>query len=201
MAIPKVYRKTGERVIASYNSENLIENTASLIFYGAVDESGNYILTGNQIYSNVIETSGTPGVNKTFTGPVFNIPKSIKGTAMINFCTRQTSTTDSNINLILSKVSGTNTVELMNVSGANMHSTAGPAALQIFTHCFTGVIPTTHCKAGDYLKLNVFGSAGGGPIYFGHDPMDRDATGLVPSVDEITTKLKAYIPFNIKDNI
>jgi hypothetical protein len=182
--------------IASYDYKDLAEGIGTFIFYGAIDDADVGILTGQQVYSAKVETYdvGTATYNLTFTSTIFNTPNDISGTAYITFCTRCTSEdTTMTSNVVLNLVSGGTTTQLLSLSGSSWDTSVS----QWRTNLFRDVITTTHIKGGDYLTLNVWGECGEGSIGIGHDPMDRDGIALVPSTENVTTKLILFAPFKV----
>ena len=203
-----------EAAIASYDYYDIAEGTGIKKFYGYVtkDSAGlKYYLGIDAVYSSLIETvtaaAEYPGYNiqldLDFDLTPFNLPRIIKGTALINQAMHVFVGTKPSVNAyIIYKVrkwDGTTETEIASIQT----ETITGIAEKIFSIPIT--IPKTHFKKGEILRLSVQiyaaigdpGTGTGGGTVIGHDPKNRDGTYLTPSTDDTITLLEFYCPFSI----
>ena len=196
----------------SYNYTDIIDGTGVAIFYGllGVDSAGtNRILHQTQLFSEVIETlASTTSTNfatmfeQTFSLTAFNISRTVKGTAIFqagilyknpgggeNIVMKYTATLIKN-NAAGDTTIGTNVSDEKLIDGTDRIITALKIALT-----------ETHFGIGETLKLTVKiegkVNSGTGTIVIGHDPQNRDGTNIIPSTDDIISRMEIHVPFRI----
>jgi len=201
MVIPINYRKSAEGSIASYDYFDIAEGTGIIVLYGAQDAAGNYVLSNQTLFSATIETSTTTSLEMNFDLAPFNLPKDIKGTAIVSYGTSiQGNTGGGTLLFTFYKVS--DSVETSMGSCTVSHNK--PFVLGEF---LSATLTETHFKIGDSLRLSVLLTDNSDVgIGFGLDPLNRDGTAsyggfnlnLTPSTTpSVTTQLKFYCPFKI----
>ena len=219
MGIPRVYRKSGEKAIASYNFTDIAEGTGIVIFKLATarDSSATLqkILIESNIYSDSIstETAGSSSGSATKTGntdfdlTIFNLPKIIGGTAFVNIgwgCEGNSNNqggTNAFLIVKIRKWDGSTETDL----GEGKSSTiVGPESAGSFTGITSALkidIPKTHFKKGNNLRVTVEewtllgGGSNPGSVHIGHDPQNRDGDLIKPASADIITKSNVHIPF------
>lgn len=203
-----------ESAVASYNYTDMAEGTGVTMFYLAAT-NGDNILTPNQIYSDVIEYStGAHNLTTDFVKNMdvdydlsaFNSPRTVKGTAYINFTFHQwksgTAVVTSKFTIKVRKWDGTTETEIGNATTAEITDAAGYklTALAI-------PLTQTHFGIGDVLRVTIEGyDKEAAPdstniLIVGQDPMNRDGTYIIPSTDDPVsiTQTKIWIPFKIEN--
>lgn len=207
-----------ENAVASYNYTDMAEGTGITIF-NLVGTTGDNILTSQTVYADRIEeesadTSTTSDYVKIFDVDydlsAFNMPKTIKGTGLLNFSQFGQGSGDETsswyFTIVVKKYDGSTetsigTVNSSTLTATGVHTTSNLELLPIS-------LTQTHFAIGDILRVTVegyikdIGWISGGrntlKIGIGQDPMNRDGTYLTPSTDtgEITIN-KIYIPFKL----
>ena len=203
-----------ESAVASYNYTDMAEGTGVTMFYLAAT-NGDNILTPNQIYSDVIEystgehnltTDFVKNMDVDYDLSAFNSPRTVKGTAYINFTGHQwksgTAVVTSKFTIKVRKWDGVTETEIGNATTAEITDAAGYklTALAI-------PLTQTHFGIGDVLRVTIEGydkedahfSDTTNILIVGQDPMNRDGTYIIPSTDNPVsiTQTKIWIPFKI----
>ena len=214
--LPINFPLPSESAVASYNYYDIAEGTGIKLFYGCgiSDSTGqDYILTENQIYpaQAAKEITGTTTSasyaltsDTDFDLTAFNTPRTIRGTAYINFCFgAATSDGGAGYTKIIAKLrkwdGSTETEIASNTSEELVTTTAFTNRLASFTI----TIPETHFKIGEQLRLTMLqyaytvGGTKTTTTTYGCDPMNMDGT-ITPSTDDTAiTQLKLWIPFKL----
>jgi hypothetical protein len=213
MAIPNKYMMAGEGAIASYSYTDIANgfgyNTLYL-FTSKNNTTTSYGITGQILRSKDITLSLTGGnaggttttSSLTFETSEFNLPRRVKGKAIVSFSTHfllgDTGRTGY-VTVYLSRYDGTTDTAL-----GNARTTTFTTNGEELNHLFEISLAGSNIKRGDVLRvkveLSVTGGSGGATLstlYFGADPSDRDGTQLTPSTDNTTTQFKIDIPFKI----
>ena len=205
-----------ESAVASYNYTDMAEGTGVTMFYLAAT-NGDNILTPNQIYSDVIEystgehnltTDFVKNMDVDYDLSAFNSPRTVKGTAYINFTGHQwksgTAVVTSKFTIKVRKWDGVTETEIGNATTAELStSTAGQYILTALAIPLT----QTHFGIGDVLRVTIEGyDKEAAPdstniLIVGQDPMNRDGTYIIPSTDDPVsiTQTKIWIPFKIEN--
>lgn len=212
--VPQVYPTGTERATANYNWTDIADGTGVVIFYGASDTDGDQFLQTQVIYSNGIEVGGTAvasgeSFNVDFDLTAFNTPKTVKGTAYIEYGhygakVNRTGATNMNayVTFTLYKFDGTTETQI----GTNNTYVTFDATPVKRTFCMTLDLTETSFKAGDILRLTAVGTITGGGggaetgrVVIGSDPKNRDGTYITPSSDSpaTITQLILNLPFVI----
>ena len=199
MAVPGVYRKSGEGSIASYTFTDIAEGTGVVKFYGAVTNApaAAYMLAANPEYSSDIELdlqdAGTTTLN--FDLAPFNLPKILTGTAYFS-CGLYCGSLNDSVKVM---------VQLKKVSASTTDVSS-----EITSETYTGVTPDfgmvllplpltkTHFKKGDILRLVVkFVKTGANATaYMGYDPIGRDGAQIT-AARGLTSQLTINVPFDL----
>jgi len=225
MPIPKIYQKPLGPAIASYDYTDVAEGTGVIGFKGSRgDASGGiiYSLGTQNIYSSEVATqttnftSGGSAWNLiqtiNFDLTVFNTPRTIKGTAVIegSFGVWNAGVHGHSCYIIF---------DIQHYDGISTYTTLGSASTETLTVSTSGpvwkiksfVINKTliqkHFKKGDVLRIatNIYGKHNGTPdptdgkALLGHDPNNRDYASGATIVTAATnhTTLNFYIPFKL----
>ena len=189
--IPIIYRKAGETAVASYNYTDIAEGTGVVVFYGFKTYDGNYHLSNNVLYSETIETISATNMTFNFDLSPFNLPKIIKGTALVKFCFRIIAAGTISFVLTLQKVSGGAATSIGTASLSNYSVTTAPV-----NRLVSIALTETHFKAGDFLRFVMDVTNNGGSTAYGHDPANREGVYVTP-VATYPTKLEVHIPFKL----
>lgn len=185
----------GQRQIASYDFTDIAEGTGVVDFYGISENlSGStlYALTKNSIYSADIQSAGT---SWTFNLSAFNLPKIIKGTAIIRFSAALTGNQNNTMNfdVAIQKVSDGTASAIGSASTATLTLPANGTTAKNYTIPIS--CTQTHFKIGDNLRIVFTGHNGGTTINLGHDPANRDTPEMTAATNP--TKMECFIPFRI----
>lgn len=206
----KSFIKNAEGLIASYDYTDVSSGTGYVIYNGfATQASGavvSYALTSNPVEGDPISTTAvntTASETRDF-DVTFNTPKTIKGTAIINF-THGTYTASNNSNGNWVKIT------IYHGRGAT-YTSLGTAECDLFACDADGEqkyqrrslkipIAETHFKIGDVLRVTALwtatyaGSSGNTYSSFHFNP----ANATLTSTGGLTynSSFKAHIPFRI----
>ncbi len=207
MPVPIQYRKSSEAAIATYSYTDISEGTGVVKFYGYSTETSGanlYHLSTNPYYSEEVEVSVSTNTTYNFNLSAFNLPKIIKGTAVINGTIDIKSAAggtdvDGWILFYIYKVSGSVVSTLGSASTPVYNAAAGAETKHILSVPIT--ISKTNFKKGDILRLTamiyVYNKVGTNTVSLGIDPQNRDGTYIKPSTDGLITKLEFNCPFVI----
>ena len=221
MGDPKVYRKTPERSLTSFNFTDIVDGTGFVnLFLAQVEDedSRDAILTPiiidsaesqNAEGAAAVEINGSTAsvsfvkvTDKDFDLTAFNLPRTIRGTALLNMGFALTTSTGTGQSFIVAKIrkwDGSTETELISgqtvtllVAGADKFNNIG----------MTLVIPKTQFKKGETLRLTIevwAKSEGGGTTQaiFGADPAGTDGTFIKAANEGLSTKSTLNLPFNI----
>jgi hypothetical protein len=213
-------------VLATYDYIDIAEGRGVILFKAFTSNTEgttDYHLGTEDIYSSDIETVSTDftvGVpytkvlDKDFDLTPFNLPRTIKGTAIINTCfclvnSGGTGTTRfAYLIFKIRKYSGSTESEIASGQTDTVTYTGYEEGSTISLVTIPITIPQTHFKKGDVLRLTIEGwgrvdgsSTQKGKLYIGTDPMNRDGAQIKPSSDDPTsiTKLNLYLPFKLDE--
>jgi len=213
--VPTTFPLLPGAAVASFTWTDIAEGTGVQKFEGYVSEdiSGeDFHLTTQVIYSKVIEDlcqtgalSGTYAskYSEDFDLTSFNLPRQIKGTALIQHGWAAVASGGSAgspyIKMKYTIKNGATTI----VSGESDEISISTDVVLNWT-VIPMTVPLTSFKKGETLRLTVevyakFVGEGAetAEVYIGMDPKNRDGTNLKPSTDDIITNLQVYIPFVI----
>ena len=166
----KSFLRSSEGSIASYNYTDIADGTGVRTFYLCVTRDSSatdYILTQNRIYSNSVYV--TANFEDDFDLTAFNLPMTVKGTAVVNMMYYVNNVNNNYIEVQVRKYNGSaetnvsSTVQSANISGA---TTTGVATMKI-------PLTQTSFKRGDILRLHVKVNTTGGTFLMGTDPLSR----------------------------
>lgn len=212
MTIQRTFRKQGEKAVASFDFTDIAEGTGVVVLNGftsAISGAIYYDLSTSELHSELIQTktaqitAAGEALKNTcnFDLPAFNLPRTIKGTAMISIpfsgtCVDVGGACGGHLRVYVQKGSPT----FATIANAQTeHSGYGGQSIveDYFTIPIT--LPETHFKKGDVLrvKVEIWGNgdaANGGYLAIGHDPQNRIDTMFETGND---TKFTASIPFKL----
>lgn len=196
MGIPVNYRKANEQVQANYSYTDIASGLGFSNFYGftAKDETtGVTYNLGESVYSHTTNTPST-GVNTitmNFNSSVFALPRTVKGTALINFTYYRVLTgTGTYFYVQLKKVNGTTETNLT----SNLQILSEASAGGYYEVCMKLPLTETTIKKGEFLRLTIAMTsdrAGGGDVVLYHDPAGRGAGSTYSTI------LNLKVPFKI----
>ena len=197
--IPRKYRGIGEGSIASYDYTDLASGLGFKTYYATNYEDGaggtTRALTESLLYSVNIEGSFTTTTFSYDLTP-FNIPRTVKGTAIIRYSTHWSGTSSQTKyeTFTLKKVSGA-VITSIGTARSNTETSAGSAIIK--NHVLYISLTETNFKKGDILRLELDPTnPEPATIYIGEDPANRDGTYITPSAT-YPTKFNVYIPFKL----
>ena len=196
MGVPRTYRKSAERAIASYSYTDIAEGTGVVAFYGANTDAGYILTTNSSLGSRTawIETTSSEILNEDF-DVTFNSPRVIKGTLLANipvsFATGNSKAATATITVY--HYDGTTETQL----GTATHTTAATTATQpdnLQIICLETEIAKTKFKKGETLRITVVTSvdSSGSTRYTGFDPKGR-----IPSGELSYSKMIFFVPFDL----
>jgi len=211
MIHPQPFPPLPNDAIASYDWQDLAEGTGNIkyYFFKSQDTSAEDEHIGTEeLYSSSITTNGATGTDfdLDFDLSAYNSSRTLRGTAIFQGTLRLYGGAGGStgyLNVKIRKVSGTET-EI--ASGQSQTVTCGASGYDWRIVCVPIVIPQTHFKKGDTLRITVIGHVEGSEAaesWFGHDPQNRDgaANTIIPSVDSPPSINKSFIviPYSIED--
>ena len=198
-------------VIQSFNYTDIAEGTGVSVLYGfdtKTSTTTTYHLTNQTIFSSdiILTTSSTSNWNFDLT--TFNLPRTIKGTALI-----------AGMAGCYGASGGGSTVSLV---ATLRHVTAGGVETDLATatsptiaianygykafgnFCLPLVVAEKHFKKGETLRLNIALTKGGGgdAALLGVDPANRAVPTIAFTLsgpDATTTQLMLNVPFKMDD--
>jgi hypothetical protein len=205
-----------QTAIASYDWTDIAEGTGVIIFDGFAksgDSTGNitYGLTNNIVYGaeketksdEIIQNGYTIEKTLNFALTAFNLPRTIKGKALIEgtWQLEKTNTTTTNAYIVwtIQKYDGTNYTTIGTFTTETITSAVVGTTIKTFSVEVN--LTETHFKKGEILNIKAemtgkgSGSAGEAWIYLAHDPVNSDNTWATAADNH--TDLKFYIPFRI----
>ncbi len=176
--------------IATFAFTDIAEGTGVFLFQGFnANLAGtiSYNLTGdNALFSQTVQTGLVSNTPKNYDLSPFNLPKVIKGTAIVRFSTKGALSTET-VSVKLQRVSG---VDVTDVGSQNITIDGTPE-----NTCTVMSLTTTHFKKGDILRLRIM-AVNTNDLTIGNDPANRDGAEITPAAT-YPTKLEAYVPFRI----
>ena len=210
--IPTTFPPVQEPAIATFNFTDIANGTGVLVLQGA-DTAQGKILVGNQVYSSDIETSaasvGAPFakvIDVDFDLTAFNLPRTLKGTAVINvpFAVQSEANSTTHNAFVIVNIkhvdSGSTETSLGTAQSDTITSPSSAGGITQKVAAVTIALTERHFKKGETLRITVEGwvnVAGLSGITIGHDPQNRDGARLTPSTEEVTTQMIANIPIRI----
>jgi len=217
--IPGAYPLPAETAVASYDYTDIAEGTGTVIYYGYNSKTSaatvSYHLSKSPlVYSADIETITSHGSASSaqvydfdFDLPSFNLPQTIRGTAMVNssYAVSNAAVNVSGWPVVrLRKWDGTSSSEVAVGTGEELTLSG---ADEITTSSIVLAVPSTHFKKGETLRLTMEmwkrnqQQPGSNDFVLAHDPKDRDGQVITKSTTDPdkagTTILAVHIPFNL----
>jgi hypothetical protein len=209
-----------ESATVTYDWSDFGEGTGIKMFYLA-STYGDNILTTNQIYANDVEyITGAKNMTADFVKNLdvdydlsaFNSPRTVRGTAYINF-TGHTWSVGGNcywkFTVKVRKWDGATETEIGSATTRTVDGNAeGADAYDLFALSIP--LTETHFAIGDVLRVTIEGydklfnaNPTTNILIIGQDPMNRDGTYIIPSTDSShgvsITQTKIWIPFKIEN--
>ena len=203
-----------EAAAVTYDWADFAEGTGIKMFYLA-STYGDNILTTNQIYSEEIEyDTGAHNLTAAYVKnfdvdydlSAFNSPRTVRGTAYINFTGHGVEVGGNAYWYFTVKVikwDGTTETEIGNATTRTFN---GHDEGEYDLFALSIPLTTTHFAIGDILRVTVEGydklydaTPATHRLIIGQDPMNRDGTYIIPSTDNPVsiTQTKIWIPFKI----
>ena len=201
--IPKKYGIGGEAAVATYDYTDLADGVGFVIYQGYNSGlSGNalgYHLGTTEIQSREVETDMIMGETLTFDSSTFNLPRSMKGTAMVRFTSYWTGTAASfyNANVKIQKVDANAVVTTI---GSASSLTISGFAVDTIDNNTIYMDVDEHFKKGDTLRLWFQDSRTAGSASLANDPANRAGrfvSGSAVGTAINPTKLEVHIPYKI----
>lgn len=216
--LPINFQLLGETALANYDYDKIAEGYGYTTYYlfQAADSGGtSYQISKELNYSNAIAiqyyNAGFSNDTITFYSAAFNLPRIVKGTALVNFC----------VGCIQGAVSQTAvfSIKLYHYDGSTSTQLGSTWTSQTVSLTssdqivpMNAVIPITTAKrfkSGDKIKIEVLTTcdvSSGGGVEYGIDPQNRDSNTvkgsalpiITPSTDNSAfTQFIARIPFKL----
>ena len=192
---------------ASYDYVDLAEGAGFVTYYcykQSISGSTTYGLTRDtNLYSVERETSGSATLDLDYDLPPFNLPQTIKGTAVFNGShfidgNQAGGPQGSFYNVFIRKWDGTTETEIASAVGPQLNVSAQNENNQILVIPITISSPVTF-PIGSQLRLTVQHFLSGGLssiLYQGHDPKNRDGNKITAAANLFTAQ-NIKIPFRI----
>ena len=210
--IPNQYA-TQNPAIASYDYNEIAENTGIVHFYGAATEtnsSTNYILTKNPFFGSPQETVEVVGPGQSadidldfYTLP-FNVGKTLRGKAILDISIRGSNQGGgtggaATIYCKLQRWDGTTATDI--TSEIQSPATQGGGTYFLST-AMEFDITQTRISQGDQIVLHirsstVSGTSSNNSIAVAHDPTNSDGATFTDSATNHTS-LNLYLPFRLE---
>lgn len=205
--IPETFPAQGGRASANYDFIDVANGLGFVRFLGYTTETNGgiaYSFTNDtSLNSRSIESSDTTtSVTWTFNSSVFNLPRTMKGTAIMDF-QGQLDTNAGNTGTLfftvtVSHVSSGGTVT--SLGSAITHTISRGSAGTVFSRFVIPIALTQKIfKFGDKIRVAVVSTAtygATGIVSIAHDPSGKAGTIFTP-VATYPTTFDAYMPFRI----
>lgn len=213
--VNKYFPEQAETAIASYNYTDIVEGTGIIKFtaYSSETDAGmDYHLgTDETVYSKDPEAwasgADTATIDHDYDLSPFNLPRTIKGTAMVNFTLKARAgtgqTTDAKADVYIRKWDGTTETDIVTDTSQTIRLVNGVSGAETINMPLT--VPTTHFKAGEQLRLSIVANnlkvtnSATLDVWIGQDPANGDGTYIKPSLDDprTTTRTTFFCPFKL----
>jgi len=202
MGVPRTYRKSVEKAIASYDFTDIANGEGVVVYYGCKNDD-KFFLTSKEMPSKLAWTYSTAS-GEMFNEDmdlVFNRPQRIKGNliASIPLLYIVGSSKEFTAVITISHFDGSSATQIGQETDTTITGSASlPPPSRIL--CIEIADLNQHFKKGESLRINVTisssGGADGSGRYVGHDPIGRSGDGS--SENEILeTKMRFYVPFDL----
>ena len=205
--LPQIIPKPIPSSIASYDNTDLASGLGYQNFYAVTTELAPsiakvYLLVDDtSLYSNTTSTSTSTTATLNFDTSAFNIPRTAKGTAIVNFCVRNAvaSTTNCFFSAQIKKVAsdGTTLTNISSVFTLYHDGTNGSSAMSALTsENFMAFMPLTQTiiKRDEKLRLTIILTDNDTEtIAVYHDPTGLLSTGST----SISSQMKLKMPFRV----
>lgn len=195
---------------------------ASGLTYGMSTNQVPSLITGNfgtapadrvdylETLTTFTTTAGT--FTHTYTSEEFNKPAIIQGDLIVEIPINiEVNVSDQDVDfftiITLYTHDGTSATQIATITQATKNNDTGEAVIGIIPGILS--IPKTKINVGDKIQVKIdvecqrtAGSNTNDPqrFYIGHDPLNRDGSGLVPSTNANTrTQMKVNVPFRITE--
>ena len=198
---PKLNRFTTQAPIAAVIDFKDIESGLNLFsFYAASSDpstGAEFLLSDNIVYSSVIEIirTGAGTTTTTWDSSLFNIPKTVKGTAIFS-CSIATNNVDGGASVAaqLQKWDGSTATDITSeITSVEYVINAGTDRMILLELPCT----ETHIAEGEQLRLiTKFKGGGGGGTAMGTDPKGR--AGSIVNGTNVTTTMEVQVPFKFE---
>ena len=213
MTVPVTFRNNSERITVNYSYSEVASNTG-MVEYNLLNEEDSvgkdYIISRDSLRSKDIEYSNASTSTQTtdhdYDLTIFQSNTTIRGTALITGSFGGNmgvgTTADAKIKVYVRKWDGSTETEIGNNTTHTLSCLAAVKTQTSFTLAID--LTETKFKKGDNLRITIEASltitagSNSSELFYGHDPVNRDGTYLIPSSDTTTTQLKAYIPYKLQ---
>tara|TARA_Y100000310_G_scaffold135518_1_gene134349 strand:- start:57 stop:671 length:615 start_codon:yes stop_codon:yes gene_type:complete len=202
MGVPRTYRKSREKAIASYDFTDIANGEGVVVYYGCKNDD-EFFLTSKEIPSKLAWTHSTVSNGEIFNEDMdlkFNTPQKMKGNLIASipllYITGNSKTLTAIITI--SHFDGSSATQIGQETDTTI---TGSASLPIPSRflCIEIADLNQHFKKGESLRINITVSTDGNDSaakYVGHDPIGRSGDGS--SGNEILeTKMRFYVPFDL----
>lgn len=215
-SIPNTFAVAPEANPAVYNWTDVNEGTGLVSYYGfqwADDSSTYYGMTAqSSFWSKAIETTAQATgsyadvFNQDFYSGEFTRPVVMRGTAWMQIPWAiepdvSDDVTKSKATVTVYHYDGTTSTQI-GTATTNEYTSAVGTQILVVTALKVDITQKAF-NVGDSIRVNVqvqfYKSAGSGtPVAaVGHDPRNRDGTGITPSTESVTTQMVFHLPFRI----
>lgn len=222
MVLPQYYPQVPPSAIASYNYTDIGEGTGVTLFYAFVSEDDTakdyHMTTDSALYSTEIDevvatadAAFTKKLDYDFDLTTFNLPKTIKGTAIVTFpigARLVGTTSDKSVQTYaivkLRKWDGAAETEIVSEQSFTVTNLVGDSTAKRNV-TLSMIVPQIHFKKGETLRMTVelwakMITAGGGnsnqaSATIGHDPANRDGSYFTAATNPTSMILR--MPFRL----
>ena len=187
---------TASPIQANFSFEDVSSGIGFLKYYGfntyVVGDTRAYQLSPNTVYSYDISTGNTDANAKTFNfdTSVFTLPRTAKGTAIVNACVAVSASLNSTVKFEIFKVTG-----VTETSICSSVTWTATAATKNYSICIPLTLTQTVFASGDFIRLKLIvdsDSSTANALTLYHDPKNRGA------LTDVMSELSLNMPFAIE---
>ena len=216
MAFEGPFPQPSEQPTISFSYDDISEGTGVNLLLGFQQkETTNvtYALSKSAFYSTLIETSvnitggmsDTPVIDLDFDLGEFKLAQTISGTARIqqgiNIQGRAGETASFYVTYKIIHYDGT--TETILGTATSQTVSIGSAINESHMVNIPIALTRKRFRKGDIVRVNIevfatgVGAGNVGDATIGHDPQNRDGPLIIPSVDDVISRLEIHLPFEI----
>lgn len=195
MVFKPVFARETEQSIASFSYVDIADGTGVRTFYGTQGRDTStqrYLLMQNAEYPEEPKITSNQDIDFDLTA--FNLPQTVRGTAIVSVGAFIDGTGTYTLTCQLRKVSDGAETNLSSAIADSVSNTDPNAAKMMLIRL--PITEQTGFKRGDILRLNITTSGNVGTSFYGTNPLGLD-DGAISAANNLTTILKVLVPFRI----